>query len=104
MVTFPDIIAPLGAAIGDPRQGLPEEVFLFASRITPLINVDVLTQDDRGGTLQFLSGSVQLLSMGILGEQLDSIHTEFHERPHVREGADQLRIRSRGAHSRSARD
>ena len=44
-------IAPLEAAIGDPRQGLPEEVFLFASRITPLINVDLLIQDDAGRTL-----------------------------------------------------
>ena len=39
------------AALGDPRQGLPEEVFLFASRITPLINVDLLIQDDAGRTL-----------------------------------------------------
>jgi len=44
-------IAPLEAAIGDPRQGLPEEVFLFTSRITPLINVDLLIQDDAGRTL-----------------------------------------------------
>lgn len=45
------LIAPLEAALGDPRQGLPEEVFLFVSRITPLINVDLLIQDDRGRTL-----------------------------------------------------
>ena len=44
-------ISTLEAAIGDPRQGLPEEVFLFASRITPLINVDLLIQDDAGRTL-----------------------------------------------------
>ena len=44
-------IAPLEAAIGDPRQGLPEEVFLFVSRIAPLINVDLLIQDDAGRTL-----------------------------------------------------
>jgi len=45
------IIAPLEAAIYDPRQGLPEEVFLFISRITPLINVDLLIQDGAGRTL-----------------------------------------------------
>ena len=47
----PSIISTLEAAIGDPRQGLPEEVFLFISRITPLINVDLLIQDDAGRTL-----------------------------------------------------
>jgi len=48
---FRAAIAPLEAALGDPRAGLPEEVFLFASRITPLINVDLLIQDDAGRTL-----------------------------------------------------
>jgi ADP-ribose pyrophosphatase YjhB (NUDIX family) len=41
----------LEAAIGDPRQGLPEDIFLFVSRITPLVNVDLLIKDDRGRTL-----------------------------------------------------
>jgi colanic acid biosynthesis protein WcaH len=41
----------LHAAIGDPRRGLPEEIFRFVSRITPLTNVDLLVQDDRGRTL-----------------------------------------------------
>lgn len=36
----------------DPRAGgLPEELFLFASRITPLVNVDLLIQDERKRTL-----------------------------------------------------
>jgi colanic acid biosynthesis protein WcaH len=48
---FPAAIAPLEAALGDPHAGLPEEVFLFVSRITPLINVDLLIQDDSGRTL-----------------------------------------------------
>jgi colanic acid biosynthesis protein WcaH len=39
------------SVIGDPRQGLPEDVFLLVSRITPLINVDLLIQDDSGRTL-----------------------------------------------------
>jgi len=39
------------AAVGDPGQGLPEAIFLFVSRITPLINVDLLIQDDAGQTL-----------------------------------------------------
>ena len=44
-------IEALEAAIGDPRRGLPEDVFRFVSRITPLINVDLLIQDDRSRTL-----------------------------------------------------
>jgi colanic acid biosynthesis protein WcaH len=44
-------IARLESAIGDPHDGLPSEVFLFVSRITPLVNVDLLIQDDRGRTL-----------------------------------------------------
>ncbi len=44
-------IATLESAIGDPRQGLPEQIFLFVSRIAPLINVDLLIQDDRRRTL-----------------------------------------------------
>jgi colanic acid biosynthesis protein WcaH len=38
------------SAVGDPRDGLPADVFLFISRITPLINVDLLIQDN-GRTL-----------------------------------------------------
>ena len=32
-------------------EGLPEELFLFVSRITLLVNVDLLIQDDGGRTL-----------------------------------------------------
>jgi ADP-ribose pyrophosphatase YjhB (NUDIX family) len=44
-------IETLEAAIGDPRRGLPEDVFRFVSGITPLVNVDLLIQDDRGRLL-----------------------------------------------------
>jgi colanic acid biosynthesis protein WcaH len=44
-------ISALEGAISDARQGLPEEVFLFVSGITPLINVDLLIQDDADRTL-----------------------------------------------------
>lgn len=37
--------------IGDPREGLPEDVFLFVSGLTPLVNVDLLIRDQRRGTL-----------------------------------------------------
>jgi ADP-ribose pyrophosphatase YjhB (NUDIX family) len=44
-------VSMLESALDDPRKGLPLEVFLFVSRITPLINIDLLIQDDRGRTL-----------------------------------------------------
>jgi ADP-ribose pyrophosphatase YjhB (NUDIX family) len=44
-------IEALELALEDRRRGLPEDVFLFVSRITPLINVDLLIQDDRSRTL-----------------------------------------------------
>jgi ADP-ribose pyrophosphatase YjhB (NUDIX family) len=46
-----EMIAALEAAIGDPRRGLPEQVFRFVSRITPLANVDLLIQDPSRGSL-----------------------------------------------------
>jgi len=41
----------LEAGLGDPRLGLPADIFRFLSRIAPLINVDLLIQDDRSRTL-----------------------------------------------------
>ena len=35
----------------DPSKGLPENVFLFLSRITPLINVDLLVKNKKNQTL-----------------------------------------------------
>jgi ADP-ribose pyrophosphatase YjhB (NUDIX family) len=45
-----EAIAMFESIIGDARRGLPEEVFLFISRHTPIINVDLLIQSD-GRTL-----------------------------------------------------
>ena len=44
-------LEPLYAEIGDPTRGLPYEVFLLVSKITPLINVDLLIRDERGRIL-----------------------------------------------------
>ena len=37
--------------IEDSTKGLPEEVFLFATTITPMINVDLLVKNSRGQVL-----------------------------------------------------
>jgi ADP-ribose pyrophosphatase YjhB (NUDIX family) len=46
-----DAIRLLEELAGDPGTGLPVELFLFASRITPMVNVDLLIQDGGGRTL-----------------------------------------------------
>jgi ADP-ribose pyrophosphatase YjhB (NUDIX family) len=38
-------------AAGDASRGLPEEVFLLVSRLTPLVNVDLLIKDESRRTL-----------------------------------------------------
>ena len=45
------LVKEFDAAVGDPRQGLPSDVFLMVSRMTPLVNVDLLIQNDAGQTL-----------------------------------------------------
>jgi ADP-ribose pyrophosphatase YjhB (NUDIX family) len=37
--------------ISNPRVGLPHNIFLFISRITPLVNVDLLIKDEKGRVL-----------------------------------------------------
>ena len=44
-------IEMLLSSIEDPRQGLPEEIFIFISQVTPLVNVDLLIKDEKNRTL-----------------------------------------------------
>ena len=44
-------IAVLEEACKNPHSGLPENVFLFLTRLTPMVNVDLLIKDDDGRTL-----------------------------------------------------
>jgi len=44
-------IRTVEGSVADPRAGLPQEVFLLASRITPMINVDLLIRDGEGRSL-----------------------------------------------------
>ncbi len=45
------IIDSLESLIKNPSEGLPEEIFLFVTRITPIINVDLLIKNDQNHTL-----------------------------------------------------
>ncbi len=44
-------IDALSSSIQDAHKGLPEEVFLLISRLTPMCNVDLLIQHPQKGTL-----------------------------------------------------
>ena len=44
-------IARLTEVVPDPGTGLPENVFHYISRTTPLVNVDLLIKDEKGRTL-----------------------------------------------------
>ncbi len=46
-----EAINVLDAECKDPNLGLPEPVFLLLSRLTPMVNVDLLIKDDMGRTL-----------------------------------------------------
>lgn len=50
-MSIEDAMAAIEVAVPHPENGLPEDVFLFISRLNPLINVDLLVQDDAGRTL-----------------------------------------------------
>jgi colanic acid biosynthesis protein WcaH len=45
------LLSALEAWAPEPSAGLPEDLFLLVSRLTPLVNVDLLIQDERRGTL-----------------------------------------------------
>lgn len=51
MSEITDLLDQLRKHIGNPSRGLPEEIFLFASEITPMVNVDLLVRDDKGRVL-----------------------------------------------------
>lgn len=46
-----ETIRLLEGQVTDPCLGLPEEIFLFVSRLTPLVNVDLLIKNDCGHVL-----------------------------------------------------
>jgi hypothetical protein len=50
-VNLINLIDNLEASIPDPLTGLPEDLFLFVSRITPIINVDLLIKNESDHTL-----------------------------------------------------
>jgi len=45
------VINLLESSIKNSSQGLPEDIFLFVSRITPMVNVDLLIKNEQNQTL-----------------------------------------------------
>lgn len=46
-----ELLASARSHVADPRVGLPEAVFHFASELTPMVNVDLLIKNKQGQTL-----------------------------------------------------
>ena len=46
-----EAIAFLDKRVPNPGSGLPQDVFCFISRMTPMVNVDLLVKDESGRTL-----------------------------------------------------
>ena len=51
MHTLSKHIEALDKLVPDAKAGLPEDIFLFVSRMTPMVNVDLLIQNEAGETL-----------------------------------------------------
>lgn len=50
-MTIKDAIAFLDENVPDPKAGLPDDVFYYISRTTPMVNVDLLIKDELNRTL-----------------------------------------------------
>lgn len=50
-MTIQEAIKFIEEKITDPKTGLDEELFLFITRITPMVNVDLLIKDEKNRTL-----------------------------------------------------
>lgn len=46
-----ELLQEVSRQVKNPEEGLPEEVFLFATEITPMVNVDLLIRDEQGRIL-----------------------------------------------------
>ncbi|MEI7811968.1 MAG: NUDIX domain-containing protein [Ignavibacteria bacterium] len=51
LIILNDAIELIDKYVPDPSIGLPDEVFYYVSRTTPLVNVDLLIKDENGRTL-----------------------------------------------------
>ncbi len=51
VLNIPDAMEFLVEQVPDPSLGLPDDVFYYMSRLTPLVNVDLLIKDEKGRTL-----------------------------------------------------
>jgi colanic acid biosynthesis protein WcaH len=46
-----DAVSLIKKTVGNPEGGLPEDIFLMISSMTPLVNVDLLVKDEKKRTL-----------------------------------------------------
>lgn len=46
-----DIVRKIRNSVDNPKEGLPEEIFLLTTELVPMVNVDLLIRDDKGRIL-----------------------------------------------------
>jgi colanic acid biosynthesis protein WcaH len=51
LLSIQEAVAALEDHVPNPSAGLPEDLFYFVSRTTPMVNVDLLIKDEDGRTL-----------------------------------------------------
>ena len=51
LLAIQGLVRQLGCLVFDSKQGIPTDLFYFVSRMTPLVNVDLLIRDEGGRTL-----------------------------------------------------
>ncbi len=51
MNNLDELLREIRRHVKDPEKGLPEEIFLFATEITPMVNVDLLIRNQQGKIL-----------------------------------------------------
>lgn len=60
------LVDKLQSITGDPTQGLPEELFVYTSQITPLVNVDLLIKNDFNAVLDHGADRGQMFTAGAI--------------------------------------
>ena len=50
-ISISDAIGALDKHVADPSEGLPDDIFYYISRVTPLVNIDLLINDEKRRTL-----------------------------------------------------
>ena len=54
MLTLEEAVREIERAAVHPETGLPDEVFRLVTKLTPMINVDLLIKNEAGGKIRYV--------------------------------------------------